>query len=63
MIKDSGFIFSSNGGRLEKAAGSQKSYDRVSHTRHHIQKIHKSAKLLCSAYYTQISIDYTTNVY
>ena len=32
MIKDSGFIFSSNGGKLETAAGSQKSYDRVSHT-------------------------------
>lgn len=56
MIKDSGFIFSSNGGRLEKAAASQNCKDRISHTRRHIQKT-KWAKVL------NITIMLTYNYY
>lgn len=54
MIKDRGFIFSWNGGKLEKAAACQSCKDRISHTLLHIQNTHKWALnitiVLCNLY-------------
>lgn len=48
MIKDMGFIFFSNGGRVEKAAASQNCKYGISHTLPHIQT---TAKVLEYYYY------------